>query len=43
MACASFAGVVEFTKAMSPTTIVRQLVDVMMGDGGGDDRGKTFI
>jgi hypothetical protein len=43
VACGVFAGVVEFTRTMSPTTIIRQLVDVtMIDDAGVDDTGKNL-
>jgi hypothetical protein len=42
VACGVFAGVVEFTRTMSPTTIIRQLFDVtMIDDAGVDDTGKN--
>jgi len=42
VACGVFAGVVEFTRTMSPTTIIRQLVDVTIGDAGTDDTGMNL-
>ena len=42
VACGVFAGVVEFTRTMSPTTIIRQLVDVTIGDAGADDTGMNL-
>lgn len=42
VACGVFAAVVEFTRTMSPTTIIRQLVDVTIGDAGTDDTGMNL-